>query len=186
MHDQEITALLWQRDERALAEAERLYGAYCRTVAMNLLGDAEDAAECVNDAWLRLWTSVPPGRPERLRPYLAKLTRNLALDRCRARGAEKRGRGEVPALLAELEECLPSGTDAEDALLGRELEAAVQSAVRSLPPREGDIFTRRYFFAESIAHIAKSRGMTENHVAVVLSRARKKLKEHLEKEGLLP
>ncbi len=45
------------------------------------------------------------------------------------------------------------------------------------------MLVRRYFFAESIADIARRYGLTENHVTVMLSRTRKKLKAHLLKEG---
>lgn len=80
MEDSEIVALYWQRDESAVSETEEKYGALCRSVAGRILGSAEDAEECVNDALHQAWTSIPPQRPGRLGAWLGKVTRNLALN----------------------------------------------------------------------------------------------------------
>ena len=37
MTDAEIVALYWQRDPAAIEESREQYGAYCRTIARNLL-----------------------------------------------------------------------------------------------------------------------------------------------------
>ena len=92
MEDTAIIDLYWKRDEQAIVETDLKYGKYCHTVAYNVLNDIEDSRECVNDTWLRAWNSMPPKRPSVLRAFLAKITRNLAFDRYRARGAAKRGR----------------------------------------------------------------------------------------------
>lgn len=185
MTDGEIVALYWERDEAAIAETAAKYGAYCRAVAGNILPDAADAEECVSDAYLRAWNAIPPQRPEKLRPFLAKITRNLAFDRYKALSAEKRGGGELPLVLDELAECVPGGEGAEDAALAKELGAAVIRFLRALPPREADLFTRRYFFAEPVKSAAKRWGMTPNHAAVTLLRVRNKLKAYLEQEGFI-
>ena len=57
MEDAGIIELFWERSERAIAELSEKYGAFCFAVAMNVLSDAEDAEECVNDTWLRAWTN---------------------------------------------------------------------------------------------------------------------------------
>ena len=93
MEDREIVSLFWQRDEAAIAEAERKYGTYCLAIAGNILQDAEDARECVNDALLGAWNAMPPHRPERLSAFLGKITRRQALKRRRDRTAQKRGGG---------------------------------------------------------------------------------------------
>ena len=60
MEDTGIIELFWERSERAIAELSEKYGAFCFAVAMNVLSDAEDAEECVNDTWLRAWNAIPP------------------------------------------------------------------------------------------------------------------------------
>lgn len=185
MEDSQIIELYWQRDMEAISETAKLYGAYCFTIADNILGSAEDAEECVNDTWLNTWNAIPPQRPKALRMFLATITRNLAFDRFRARKAEKRGGGEIELVLDELAECVAGGPDVEAAYEGKELGRCVQRFIRSLPEREGNVFVRRYFFTEPVSDIAKRYSLSENHVMVLLSRTRKKLKTHLLKEGYL-
>ena len=88
MNDAGIIDLYWQRSERAILETETAYGAYCRTVAYNLLRNSEDAEESVNDTWLAAWNAMPPERPNSLKAFLGRITRNIAvtrLRRCRSR-----------------------------------------------------------------------------------------------------
>ncbi len=182
MEDDKIVELYWQRSADAISETADKYGAYCFAIAENILHSAEDSDECVNDAWLHAWNAMPPQRPRVLRLFLARITRNLAFDRFRARAAEKRGGGELDLVLDELGECLGGG-DAQSACEAEELRRSIGRFVRSLPEREGNVLVRRYFFAEPVAQIAKGYGLSENHVMVILSRTRKKLKAHLLKEG---
>lgn len=184
LEDSRIIELYWRRDPDAIPETAQKYGAYCFTVADNILHSAPDAEECINDTWLHAWNAMPPQRPRQLRSFLARLARNLAFDRFRVRNAEKRGGGEIALVLDELGECL-GGADTEAAFEAGELRQCIRRFVRSLPERDGNVAVRRYFFAEPVAEIAKRYGLTENHVAVILSRTRKKLKAHLLKEGYL-
>ncbi len=39
------------------------YGDLCMKIARNILNDPQDAEECVNDAWLGAWNSIPPQSP---------------------------------------------------------------------------------------------------------------------------
>lgn len=183
LEDRQIIELYWRRDEDAVSETAGKYGTYCFAIAESILHSAEDSEECVNDTWLRAWNAMPPQRPRVLRLFLARITRNLSFDRFQARNAERRGGGEIFLVLDELAECLPGGADTEAACEARELEQCVRRFVRSLPEREGNVLVRRYFFAESAADIARRYGLTENHVAVILSRTRKKLGACLLEEG---
>ena len=101
MEDHRIVALFWERDERAVEETDRKYRPYLTRIAHNILDDARDEEECVNDTYLRAWNAIPPHEPQRLSVFLGKITRRLALDRYAARTAEKRGSGTLPALLEE-------------------------------------------------------------------------------------
>ena len=121
MEDGAIVELYWQRSEEAIPETERKYGAYCQRIAYNVCGDHEDAEECVNDTWLRAWNRMPNERPGLLSAFLGAITRNLALDRWRARHSLKRGGGELPAVLDELAETLDSGLDTQKELEIKEL-----------------------------------------------------------------
>ena len=183
MEDHRIIELYWQRNEDAIKETDRKYGAYCFTIADNILFNTEDAEECVNDTWLRVWNTIPPQKPDKLQMFLAKITRNLSFNRFQARSAKKRGGGEIVFVLDELAECLAGEANVEREYEAKELGQSIRLFVRALPEREGNVFVRRYFFTELVSEIAQKYALTENHVMVILSRTRKKLKKHLIKEG---
>ena len=183
MEDYKIVALYWKKDENAINETSRKYGAYCFAIADNILHNKEDSEECVNDTWLKAWNAMPPQRPTKLQIFLAKITRNLSFNRFNARSAEKRGGGEIVLVLDELAECIASETDVASEYEAKELGQCIRRFVKALPERDGNIFVRRYFFTESITQIAQKYSLTENNVMVILSRTRKKLKAHLVKEG---
>ena len=183
MEDNQIVELYFERNADAIKETDSKYGSYCFAIADSILHNKEDSEECVNDTWLSAWNTMPPQRPNMLRMFLAKITRNLSFNRFNARIAKKRGGGEIHLVLDELAECIVNESDTENEYLAKELGQCIKLFVRNLPEREGNVFVRRYFFTEPVAAIARRYGMTDNHVMVVLSRTRKKLKAHLEKEG---
>lgn len=185
MDDQEIIQLYFNRDEQAIHETGRKYGTYCYSIASNILGSHEDSEECVNDTWLRVWNAIPPAKPVRFRSFLARITRNAAIDQCRRRNAGRRIKGNMQDVLEELEDCLPDHDTVESMAEARELEQLINRFLHSLPERECNIFLRRYFYAESTAEIARRYQLRKSNVAVILSRTRKKLKDYLTREEYL-
>ena len=109
MEDVEILELYLQRDEQAITLTDQKYGRYCHYIAYQILTDDLSAEEVVNDTYLRVWNSVPPQYPNPLKPYVGTLSRRLSLDRVDYQNAQKRGSGQLPAVLDELSECV-SGT----------------------------------------------------------------------------
>ncbi len=181
MTDEAIIEMYFDRNEEAIKRSDEKYGRYCLAVAANILSDRLDSEECVNDTWLRAWNSIPPERPDYLKLFFAKITRNLAICRYRTASAKKRGGGEITAVLDELCECI--GGDTETAVDMHMLSASVNSFLGDLEIRERTIFLRRYFFSEDTEVIAVKYGLKRSNVHKILSRTRKKLREHLEKEG---
>lgn len=186
MEDREIVSLLLARSERALDAAAAKYDGYCRAIARGILGDDEDARECVNDTWLRLWNSVPPNRPAVLSTYLGKLTRRAAIDALRRRCAERRGGGELPLVLEELAECVPSAQSVEQAAEDAALAEAVNAFLGTLPETERRVFLCRYWYLDPIAAIGRRFRCSESKVKTMLLRTRKKLRLYLQQEGFLP
>ncbi len=184
MEDSQIVDLYWQRSDRAIAETEAKYGRCCRSIANNILRSTEDTEECVSDTWLAAWNAMPDKRPKRLLAFLARITRNFALDRWRASSRQKRGGGEIPLALDELSECLADGTDVEREIEARELSEKIGAFVRSLPKTERDIFTARYFYLASMGEIVEKTGFTQSKVKSMLHRTRLRLREMLREEGL--
>ena len=185
MKDAQIIELFWCRSTEAIFHIKAKYENYCFSISRNILGNQEDAEECVNDTWMQAWNTIPPHRPQVLRLFLARLTRSISFNRYKAKTAQKRGGGEIETVLEELEECLSSPGDAADEVIAKELGESIRQFVRELPEREGNIFVRRYFFTDPVQEIAKRYSLTPNNTTVILSRTRKKLKERLIREGYI-
>lgn len=183
MKDDAIIDLYFKRDENAIVESDTKYGGYCRAIAGNILWSHEDTEECVNDTWLRAWNAIPPTRPNVLKLFFAKITRNISFDRYKRIKAQKRGGGEMDVALSELEECIATNSDVEDEVNARELEASVNRFLESISEKERNVFLRRYFYVEKISAIALRYSISNGNVSVILSRTREKLKKHLTDEG---
>lgn len=181
--DRRTVELFLCRDEKAIELSREKYGRLCMSVARNILGDERDAEECFNEALFAAWNNIPPARPDNLGAYLVKLTRNIALKRARYNGAEKRGGGNVDAVLDELAECIP-GDNVEDPIESKRITDVINSFLASLPVFERRIFLRRYWHADSIAVIARDVGCSEGKIKMTLARTRKKLRRRLEKEDI--
>ena len=182
MQDYEIIALYWARDQRAIPETSECYGGYCAAIARNILYDAEDTEECVNDTWLSAWNTMPPHRPTILSTFLGKITRRLSIDRWRERTAEKCG-GEIALALDELMDCVPSENSVEREIEAEELGSFINRFVLQMPLQERRIFICRYWYLDSIKSIAQQFGVSESKVKMILHRQRNRLKLHLAKEG---
>lgn len=186
MDDGRIVELFLARDESALALAAEKYGSRLLALARNILGDPGEAEECLNDAWLEAWNRIPPHEPrDYLFPFLAKLVRAGALNRVKARSAEKRS-AELVALTDELADMLPSARDTEGEVRARELSEAVSRWLRSVSEEKRRVFVRRYWYAEPLRQIAARYGMSEAKLKSLLLRARRELAKELTKEGYLP
>ena len=184
MEDREIVDLYWQRSDLAISETDKKYGRYCRTIAYNVCGDEGDAEECVNDTWFHAWNRMPTERPAVLSAFLGCITRNLAINKIKAKNRIKRGGGEAPLALDELSECVPGGSRPEQALEAKELEAAIGRFVSALPETERRAFVLRYWYLAPVAVIAQRLGCREGRIKSTLYRTRSRLKVYLQEEGL--
>lgn len=182
MDDKKIIELYLKRDEHAILATSKKYGKYCSAIAMNILGNSEDTEECVSDAYLKIWNSIPPNRPSTLSAFLGKITRNLAFNRCRYLMAEKRGSGRFNAVLDELEDCV-SGSDMDEQLDMRELANAISDFLLTLPSRNRNIFVCRYWYADELDGIAKQFKISKENTSVILARTRAKLRTYLSERG---
>ncbi len=183
MDDTQIIALYNARDQQALTETESKYGKYCLSIARNILWNMQDCEECVNDTWLQAWNTIPPNQPSCLRLFLAKITRNLSINRRKQNTRLKRGGDQWLLALEEVGEFVPAADTVETAMEEQTFVETVASFLRTLSEREQGIFLRRYFHMESTSQIASFFRTTEGNVLKSLSRTRQKLKTYLEKEG---
>ena len=181
MDDGRIVELFWKREESAITEMSAKYGEQCRNTAYSILHSEQDVEECVNDAYLRVWESIPPEQPERLGAFVSRIVRNLAIDRLKTYSAAKRAHKEE--IYDEMEACIPSDMAGEvvDRLA---LTAAMNRFLYTERPTSRMVFMRRYFYMDSCADIAKMMHMSEGHVRMITHRTRKRLRKFLEEEGI--
>lgn len=183
MEDSDIVTLYCQRDQSAIQETDRKYGRYLAKIAYNILSDPEDGKEIVNDTCLRAWNSIPPHIPDNLAAYLGKIARQLSIDAFRTRSREKRRASEYALSLSELEECVSGGGAAEERAELALLAQAISGYLRTLSPRNRNLFVVRYFYMDSLTEAAAFCGMSVSQAKSALYRARQGLKAHLIQEG---
>lgn len=182
MDDKAIIDLYFQRDELAISETDRKYGAFCHHIAMNILRIREDAQECVNDTWHAAWKQIPPVFPKSLRAFLGRITRNLSISRYRAGHAKKRYAG-MEVLLSELEDCIPGGDPADLIIERRELSRIISGWLDSLSPGDCTLFIRRYWYGDAVKSLALEYGCTPGQMSQRMLKLRRSLKNVLEREG---
>ncbi len=184
MSDRELVDLFWARSEAALAVTQRKYGKYCNRIAYNILRSDEDAEECVNDAYLRVWNSIPPQKPEKFSAFIGRITRNIALDIYDKQRAAKRGSGKTELVIDELLECVPNASGTAEIAEEIDLREALGRFLRMQTPETRRIFMQRYWYMSSVSEIAVDFAMSEGKIKMILMRARNRLKLFLEEEGI--
>ena len=184
MEDSKIVDLYLNRDERAITETDNKYGSRLYSVSLHITEDSRDAEECKNSTYYEAWNCIPPHEPRQyLFPFLCRIIRHLSLNICKANKRQKRSAVYVE-LSEELENCIPSPDDTECKLDDMAIKKAINGFLGSLSSDNRRIFMRRYFYADSVADIAKGIGMSETAVKTALYRCRQKLLSYLQKEGI--
>ena len=183
MEDTEIIKMFNDRNELAVKELTDKYGAVCGAVANNILHNPEDAKECLNDALMRVWETIPPKNPKYLCGYLTAITRNFAINKYRHDHREKRGKGEVLQLFEEFDTYVVTKNPVESEAEKKEAAKTINKFLEKTSANARKMFVKRYFLCEKVEDIAREMDTTENTVYVSLSRTRSRLKKYLEKKG---
>ena len=176
--DEKIIELFFARSEQAIAELDMKYGRICRQLSYNILHDSADAEECVNDAYLGAWNTIPPAAPKPLQAYICKIVRNLSLKLYYKKRAAKRN-STYDIAMEELECQLSSPDTVETEIEARELACIIEGFLDTLTVENRIIFMRRYWFCNTYAEIAGQVGLTEKNVSVRLTRIRRQMKQYL-------
>ena len=180
MDDRRIIDLFFARNEDAINLTKEKYGRYLNSIAFDILGDRHDAAECESDTYLRAWNSIPPTDPRSLPAYLAKIVRNIALNRIRT--DTRRIPLKMSLILDELSEVIP---DVEGDIAERlGLRECIVGYVNGLDREKRNIFLKRYFYLMSVNDIASDMGMKVGTVKSILFRMREELRSYLNERGI--
>ena len=147
-----------------------LSGTFWR-VARYILGDDAEAEDAVQELYLRLWRGrdaldgirSPKG-------YGITVLRNLCLDRIRQRSRTEADGGQAEP------ECPGSYDETMDV---RARLAKTLAAIETLPERQRTVMTLKVFDGLDYAEIARRTGINYLSLRVLLSQARRKLKNKL-------
>lgn len=183
MKDSRIIQLLILRSERAIAELNEKYYRYLYSISHNIVKNNEDAEECINEAYLKIWSNIPPIVPKSLKAYIGKVTRNISINLYRKSVANKRGSGEIEIVYDELEEILASENIVEDTVISREVIEVINLYLYKLTKEKRMMFILRYYAAYDIKSIAKKMNISESKVKMTLYRLRANIKDYLIEKG---
>lgn len=183
MDDESIVELYLRRDESAIRHSSEKYGGRLRALSLGITEDRRTAEECENDAYLSAWNSIPPHEPRGyLYAFLARIVRNLSLNRCRDEARLRRS-AYLTALSEELEQCIPAPDDCRCRLDELALSEAINGFLSALSPEKRNIFLRRYWYMDPVSTVARRCGISESKVKTTLFRCRAQLREYLLREG---
>ena len=176
--DAKIIEMFFERSEQAIQVLDNKYGKIFHRFSYNIVNSIQDAEECVNDAYLAVWRTIPPAKPNPLLSYILKIVRNLSLKIYWKKGASKRSSTYTIAL-QEIEACIADHNTVEDKIEARELARIIESFLDTMPLENRVIFIRRYWFSDSYKDIAELVGLSEKNISVRLTRIRSKMKQYL-------
>ncbi|MBO5845615.1 MAG: sigma-70 family RNA polymerase sigma factor [Clostridia bacterium] len=183
LSDETIIELYWNREERAIKATDEKYGKYLFTIAYNIVRNELDCEECLDDTYLGAWNSIPPKRPTAFQVFLAKIMRNVALDRFRKKSALRRVPSELIVSLDEIEGYLPYDVSLEEAVIIKDISRVLSEYLNTLSERDEFIFVCRYYYFDTISDIAKMMDLNSKTVSKALANAREGLRDRLMEEG---
>lgn len=183
LDDGKIIELFYARSEQAIVELSKKYGSVCMRVAENILKNQSDSEECVNDAYLGAWNTIPPQNPDPLLTYVCRIVRNLAIKKYHANTAAKRN-STYDVALEELESCFPTSPSVEEELREKEFVRMIDAFLETLDEESRVMFVRRYWYSDSVSDIAKLLHISAHKVSDRLYRIREKLRDYLSREGI--
>lgn len=180
MNDQQIIDLYFARNEQAIVETDRQYGAACMRISLNILNSRPDAEECVSDTYLSVWNNIPPERPHHLGAYICRIARNLSLRRFRDLHRQRRDRD----LEVAMDDLAVIAAPPEDR--AAELAQDISNFLDTQDKLDRLLFMGRYFHLCSVKELAAQSELAPNTVSVRLHRTREKLRVYLLERGYQP
>lgn len=184
IEDEKIIELFFERSEQGIQELDIKYGKLFHKLSYNIVNDRQDAEECVNDAYLGAWNTIPPEKPCPLLTYICKIVRNISLNIYYKKEAAKRNSTYTIAM-EEIEACLASPNTVEAEIEAKELARIIEDFLDTLTKKERIIFMCRYAYSDTYSDIAKHVGVSEKNVSVRLTLIRRKMKEYLKERKVL-
>jgi RNA polymerase sigma factor (sigma-70 family) len=182
VEDKKIIELLFERNENGLKELTKKYDLLIKKIAYGILNNNSDTEECVNDTYLKVWSTIPPYKPDYLKPFLCKIIRQLSIDKYRFNHRGKRNKNQNISL-NDLDYEISDNKNVDDEFNSKLLIEYINNFISDLDVVSQTLFIRKYFLFEETKTLSKRFNLSENYIDVKLFRVRKKLKKYLEREG---
>ena len=179
--DSQLAAAMASGDDSALGELIDRYGGIAFSIAMEIVGDAGRAEDCVQEAFVNIWRKRASFNPEvgSLRAWLLTAVRNRAIDVVRAR---RNREGRELKLEVELRDMSPGPESAVSTEFERE---AVRAALRHLPEEQRLTLELAYFGGFTQVEIAEMTGTPLGTVKGRMRLALEKLASYLRATGVV-
>ena len=162
--DEELMQTVGRGDLDAFGEIVRRHQTSAWRAAYRLLGDAAEAEDAAQDAFLKILDAAPRYRPSAsFRTYLYRVVTRVCLDRLK----KKR-----PIYVDRPPPCASDDPSPPDVLAHREDETAIRRALDALPPRQRAVLILRHFEDLSYQEIADAMDTSVKAVERLLARAR--------------
>ena len=175
--DQELTGLLKQGEPKAMTAIYGRYWDKLLAVALNRLENLEEAEECVQDVFLKLWKLREQLELKyTLGTYLAAAVRYRVYDMLAGQHRKLKAGTET---LADLEEIIPGGVSADAELLEKELIERIEQSVKQLPEKCRIIYKLSREENFSNKEIAAALNISEKAVEAHLTRAFKSIRKNI-------
>ena len=185
LSDEKIVELYWQKNENAIRVTNDRYGPFLYRIAYNILHDPQDCEECQNDTYLSVWNAIPPTRPQSFRAFIARIMRNIAIDKYYEKTRKKRVPSELTFSMEECGDLLSDREDPADEIMAEELGKMISHFLRLLGEKDRYIFMSRFYLVEPIEVIAKELHVTESAIYKKLTQLKATLKKYLAEKGVV-
>jgi len=166
-------------DESGLIEIIRDYKDGLILFLSSIVGDVHTAEDLAEDTFVLIGTKKPKDKGKSsFKTWLYTIGRNIAIDYLR----KQKRRSEQP--LETVSEVSDDEADIENAYIRQEQKITIHRALRKLKPEYRQIIWLQYFEQLSMKEAAMVIKKSVHGTEVLASRARKALRERLEKEGI--
>ena len=184
MTEKELVRAAAAGDESAFGELVRMYENKAYHLALRMCGNAEDASDVAQDAFLAAWRGLPSFRGESgFSTWLYRLVSNAAIDYLRR---TKHQRGNVSLDDEELNLDAPDDSPTpHDAAESADLRDAVAKGLKELSDDHRAVLVMREVQELSYEEIAASLSLDIGTVKSRISRARNNLRKILLRSGNL-
>lgn len=173
MQENTVERLLLEKNEQGMDALLLHYGPLMRYIIAPILQNPQDREDCLSEVSMRVWEKIGQfdGEKGSFHAWLTAITRNTALNHARRASGSS---------AEELSESTPSPElSPEEALLKKERQEALKTALSRLSYKDRLLFYRKYYYRQSTAQIAAELGMTERAVEGKLYRVKKQLRKIL-------